>query len=90
MIDGQRLAESITGLGYPSRHLSTTVVSDGEGGGQGRGGTGRARGEEMVSLEVSGVFRPACVAEVRGGTRESCECKRDWGMNVYNLGERGS
>lgn len=66
VMDGQRLAESITGLGYPSRHLSTTVVSDGEGDGQGREGTGNARGEEIVSLEVSCVFRPACVAEVRG------------------------
>lgn len=70
VMDGQRLAEGITGLGYPSRHLSTTVVSDGEGGGQGGQGTGDARGEERVSLEVSGVFRPACVAEVRGIARK--------------------
>ena len=63
VMDGQRLAQSITELGYRSRHLSTAFVSAGEG------SQADDAGEQCVSLEVSGVFESACVARVRGCAR---------------------
>ncbi|CAN0453266.1 unnamed protein product, partial [Hapterophycus canaliculatus] len=58
---GQELADGITGLGYPARHVSTTVPSgDGTNHGKGEGGAGASD----ITLEVVGVVGPACVAKV--------------------------
>lgn len=58
--NGQALADGITGLGYPARHLST-VVSGGAGGGNGNSNGGAS----SLSLEVMGVAGPGGVAKVR-------------------------
>lgn len=68
---GQELADGITGLGYPTRHLSSTVLS-------GDGGDGDAKGgAAAVTLEVLGVAGPEGIASVsvegeRGRGRRAC------------------
>ena len=64
LTNGQELADGITGLGYPTRHLSTVLSGDGDGG---------AKGAAAVTLEVSGVAGPEGITNVsvegRGGER---------------------
>lgn len=56
LTNGQDLADGITGLGYPTRHLSTVVSGDGDG---------DANGAAAVTLEVLGVAGPECISNVR-------------------------
>ncbi|CAN0118627.1 unnamed protein product, partial [Ectocarpus fasciculatus] len=57
--NGQELADGITGLGYPTRHLSTTVLTgDGAAGGKG------AAGASDFILEVFGVSGPESVSNL--------------------------